>query len=158
MTRHADSDAQWACAILKILSNPQRFRILRYLDHGEASVGELESALNLKQPNLSHELRKLREHQVVSTRRESKVVFYSIADGQTRKLIQNIINLCDNRSDSPTQARPSTSNTYKRIGFGLPQNPSSEKRTNLFSPSKTKEPIHPSSNGECGHFSVAVRR
>jgi len=78
------------CALLKVLSNPQRFRILALLQDGECSVGDIETALNIKQPNLSHELRKLRDCGVVSTRKQSKVVFYSLADPQTRAFIGNI--------------------------------------------------------------------
>ncbi len=78
------------CVLLKVLGNPQRFRILTLLQSGECSVGEIEAALNIKQPNLSHELRKLRECGVVSTRKQSKVVFYALADPQTRALIGNI--------------------------------------------------------------------
>ena len=78
------------CALLKVLGNPQRFRILALLQHGECSVGDIEATLNIKQPNLSHELRKLRECGVVSTRKQSKVVFYALADPQTRAFVGNI--------------------------------------------------------------------
>ncbi|MGB5705409.1 MAG: metalloregulator ArsR/SmtB family transcription factor [Arenicellales bacterium] len=78
------------CESLKALSNPHRLRIMLSLQDGEASVGDLETGLQLKQPNLSHELRKLRDRGMVKTRRESKVVFYSIADQSTANLIQNI--------------------------------------------------------------------
>lgn len=60
------------------------------LQDGEASVGDLELGLKIKQPNLSHELRKLRDKGMVTTRRQSKVVFYSIADQDTAGLIRDI--------------------------------------------------------------------
>ncbi|MGI9317328.1 MAG: metalloregulator ArsR/SmtB family transcription factor [bacterium] len=79
------------CESLKTLSNPHRLRILLSLLSGEASVGDLESELNLKQPNLSHELRKLRDKGMVKTRRQSKVIFYSIADQNTANLIEDVL-------------------------------------------------------------------
>ena len=78
------------CESLKTLSNPHRLRILLSLLDGEASVGDLESGLNLKQPNLSHELRKLRDKGMVKTRRQSKVIFYSIANQDTANLIEDV--------------------------------------------------------------------
>lgn len=81
------------CESLKILSNPHRLKIMISLQDGEASVGDLEIGLKIKQPNLSHELRKLRDKGMVKTRRQSKVVFYSIADQDTAGLIRDISTL-----------------------------------------------------------------
>ena len=47
---------------------------------GEFSVGEIESMLSIKQPTLSQELRNLRDSGLVTTRRESKVIFYSVTE------------------------------------------------------------------------------
>ena len=92
------------CALLKMLANPQRFRILSFLENREASVGEIETELKIKQPNLSHELRKLRDCGVVATRRQSKVVFYSLADAGTRALVENI-NILAQQAATKSNAR-----------------------------------------------------
>jgi DNA-binding transcriptional ArsR family regulator len=67
-----------AATMLKALSHPERLKICCALRDTELSVGEIESQLNIDQPRLSRELAKLRELDLVSTRRESKMVFYTV--------------------------------------------------------------------------------
>ena len=93
------------CTSLKTLSNPHRLRIMLSLLTGEASVGDLELGLKIKQPNLSHELKKLRDTGMVKTRRESKVIFYSIADQKTESLIGDISTLFLNNENPDRKFR-----------------------------------------------------
>lgn len=88
------------CESLKTLSNPHRLKIMMSLLGGEASVGDIELGLKIKQPNLSHELRKLRDKGMVKTRRQSKVVFYSIADQGTAGLMRDISSLFSDEQTS----------------------------------------------------------
>lgn len=74
-------------ATLKALSHPARLKICCRLRHGEMSVGDMETTLDIRQPNLSRELAKLRAEGIVDTRRESKVVFYHLADGRMERII-----------------------------------------------------------------------
>ena len=69
-----------ATSLLKALSHPARLMICCQLRGKEMSVGDIETTLGIKQPNLSRELAKLREEGLVETRRESKVIFYRLAD------------------------------------------------------------------------------
>ena len=79
------------CTALKILSNPQRLKILMLLSQGECSVSGIEEITGIKQPTLSHELRKLREGGVVLTRKQSKVVFYSMESGMVSILLNKLM-------------------------------------------------------------------
>lgn len=72
--------AEEATALLKALSHPARLMICCQIRHNELSVGDIETTLGIKQPRLSRELSKLREEGLVETRRESKVIFYRLAD------------------------------------------------------------------------------
>lgn len=72
------SAAAQACALLKVLGNPDRLMLLCQLTQGEYAVGELESLLGIAQPTLSQQLGVLREERLVSTRREGKQIFYRI--------------------------------------------------------------------------------
>jgi DNA-binding transcriptional ArsR family regulator len=74
------SNAGQAVATLKLLANEDRLLLLCQLSQGESSVGELEELLGIRQPTLSQQLGVLRSEQVVSTRRQGKNIFYSIAD------------------------------------------------------------------------------
>ncbi len=87
-------DMENFCGLLKLVSNPNRLRILVFLRHGEYAVGEIETGVGLKQPNLSHELRKLRDYGLVSTRRQSKVIFYSLSGSTTMQLVDGLAALC----------------------------------------------------------------
>lgn len=66
--------------VFKVMGHELRLRLLRALwQGGETSVGELESLTGIGQPGLSQQLGVLRKAGLVSTRRESKLVFYSLA-------------------------------------------------------------------------------
>ncbi|BCG04655.1 transcriptional regulator (plasmid) [Paraburkholderia sp. PGU19] len=71
-----------ACALLKVLANPDRLLLMCQLSQGEMSVGELEEQLGIRQPTLSQQLGVLRENDLVATRREGKNIFYSVASPQ----------------------------------------------------------------------------
>ena len=70
--------ATQACALLKVLGNPDRLMLLCQLTRGEYCVSDLETLLGIGQPTLSQQLGVLREERLVSTRREGKQIFYRI--------------------------------------------------------------------------------
>lgn len=69
-----------AVAALKLLANEDRLLLLCQLSQGEMCVSELEAQLDIHQPTLSQQLGVLRSEAVVSTRRQGKNIFYSVAD------------------------------------------------------------------------------
>ena len=83
-----EENAGEASRFLKSVANENRLLILCHLIDGEKSVGELEAALDLRQPNLSRQLARLRQDGLVSARRASKRVYYSIAAPRTREMIE----------------------------------------------------------------------
>ncbi|MEO7337084.1 MAG: metalloregulator ArsR/SmtB family transcription factor [Caldimonas sp.] len=80
-------DAAQAVAALKVLANEDRLLLLCQLSQAEMSVGELEEALDIRQPTLSQQLGVLRNEGVVETRREGKRIFYSVADRDLLELL-----------------------------------------------------------------------
>jgi len=81
-----DKAAQ-AADLLKNLANEKRLVILCELLNGERSVGELEKTVGLSQSALSQHLAKLRHNNLVKTRRESQVIFYSVSDPNVARLL-----------------------------------------------------------------------
>lgn len=77
-----------ACNLLKVLSNPDRLLLLCQMTQGEFAVGELETMTGIRQPTLSQQLTVLREEEMVSTRREGKQIFYSIASQEALAVLQ----------------------------------------------------------------------
>ena len=80
-------NAEKAAAYLKALAHKGRLMILCYLSSGEKSVGELEGLLGTRQAAVSQMLARLREEEFVSTRREGKTVYYSLADDSIEEVI-----------------------------------------------------------------------
>ena len=80
--------ASRACALLKVLGNPDRLMLLCQLTQGEFCVSELETLLGIAQPTLSQQLGVLREEQLVSTRREGKQIYYRIDSGEAQAVMQ----------------------------------------------------------------------
>ncbi len=75
-------------AFLKTLANQHRLLILCQLVEGEKSVGELEGLLGLRQPTLSQQLARLRADGVVKTRRQAKMIYYSLASDETQRVLE----------------------------------------------------------------------
>lgn len=64
----------------RMLGEPQRLRILRALEHGRRTVGEIVELLQGNQPNISKHLLALHAAGLVARRREGNSIYYSIAD------------------------------------------------------------------------------
>lgn len=80
-------NAKRASDFLKALAHESRLMILCILAEGEKSVSELEDILNLRQPTVSQQLARLRADGLVSTRRDGKAVYYSLASQEARIVI-----------------------------------------------------------------------
>ena len=99
---------------LKAIAHPLRFAILRSLSNGEASVGEIEQAAGIAQPTLSQQLSVLRGAGLVTTRRQSKQVFYSLVGDRLEECASAIAKLAPaldlhGNPGSPTSAHQSRS-------------------------------------------------
>ena len=81
------ASASHTCSMLKTLANPDRLLLLCQISQGERCVGDLEEALDIHQPTLSQQLGVLRNEGVVSTRREGKSIFYSVADSDLLEIL-----------------------------------------------------------------------
>lgn len=91
-----------AAESLKLLANEQRLMVLCRLSQGECSVGELVELTELSQSSVSQHLARLREGDMVTTRRDGTTIYYRLADARVQALIDA---LCD--SFGP---RPATTN------------------------------------------------
>lgn len=71
-------DLEASAELLHALAHGVRLALLRALTDAEHSVGEIEQITGIVQPGLSQQLGVLRKADLVTTRREAKLVFYSI--------------------------------------------------------------------------------
>lgn len=79
--------APQAVELLRQLANANRLLILCHLAEKERSVGQLEADLGIKQPALSQQLADLRQYGLVKTRRQSRSIYYSIADNRAQEVM-----------------------------------------------------------------------
>nr|WP_245547449.1 metalloregulator ArsR/SmtB family transcription factor [Halobacteroides halobius] len=67
-------------ATFKVLSDPTRIRIINVLANKELCVCDICELLDMSQSAISHQLRKLRDMNLVKYRKEGRVVHYSLDD------------------------------------------------------------------------------
>lgn len=79
--------AAQAESFLKALANRHRLMVLCELHKGERSVTSLQEAIGLSQSSLSQHLARLREDALVTTRRESQTIYYSLANENVSRFI-----------------------------------------------------------------------
>ena len=73
--------------IFKILGDSTRVKILFALSQKELCVCDLSALLGMTHSAISHQLRLLRNSNLVKFRKEGKIVYYSLADSHVIKLI-----------------------------------------------------------------------
>ena len=69
----------------KILGDSTRIKILFALSQKELCVCDLSVLLKMTQSAISHQLRLLRNFNLVKFRKKGKIVYYSLSDEQDRK-------------------------------------------------------------------------
>jgi DNA-binding transcriptional ArsR family regulator len=79
--------ARKASDLMKALSHESRLLILCLLSEGEKSVSELEDIMSMPQAAVSQQLARLRFDRLVQTRRDGRVIYYSIAGDEVTSLV-----------------------------------------------------------------------
>lgn len=82
-----------ACGLLRVLANPDRLLLLCQMTQGEFCVSELEEITGIRQPTLSQQLTVLRDENMVTTRREGKQIFYTIASKEAMAVLRVLYEL-----------------------------------------------------------------
>src|SRR5579859_1719492 len=87
---HSDSAARLS-ALFAVLSDPTRLQVVYALLHaptGELCVCDLASGLGRDDTTISHQLRVLRNQQVVAMRKFGRIVYYRLVDEHIRLLLE----------------------------------------------------------------------
>lgn len=83
-----DEDTLYDLAdFFKIFADSTRIKILYVLMCSEMCVCDLAQILSMTQSAISHQLRTLKQMDLVRNRREGKTVFYSLADGHIKTIL-----------------------------------------------------------------------
>lgn len=79
--------AQNLADLFKVFGDSTRIRILYALSAQELCVCDIASVLNMSQSAISHQLRVLKQSQLVNFRRDGKTVYYSLADSHVSTIL-----------------------------------------------------------------------
>jgi len=85
-----EANADQAVALLKAMANTHRLMILCSLSEVELSVSALNDIVPVAQSALSQHLAWLRREGLVSTRRQSQTIYYSLASDEVRAVIATL--------------------------------------------------------------------
>ena len=87
----AGSDVEKICKIFHLLADPSRLKILLALMNGDMCVYHLTEVCDSSVSAVSHQLRVLRDNNIVRGKRIGKNVEYSIADHHVREIVNMAI-------------------------------------------------------------------
>lgn len=93
MKNHLEkNDFENIAKFLKIISEPNRLKIIYFLNQGEKCVCEIWQTLNLPQNLTSHHLKTLKDFGLIKSRQEGrKIIYYS-----DKEIVQKYISLLNN--------------------------------------------------------------
>ena len=74
--------------LFKGFADASRVRILYTLTAGEKCVTDIAQQVELSQSAVSHQLRLLKQMQLIKFRREGKNILYSLADDHVKTILQ----------------------------------------------------------------------
>lgn len=72
----------------KVLGDSTRAKIMWALDEHELCVCDLAALLNMTKSAISHQLRALRDANLVINRRDGKNIYYALADDHVRQIFE----------------------------------------------------------------------
>lgn len=77
--------------LFKIFGDSTRIRILYDLFFEEKSVTEISKDLDMSQSAISHQLKYLKDNNLVKAKRAGKSVFYSLADDHVKIIVETAL-------------------------------------------------------------------
>ncbi len=84
--------------LFKVFGDTTRIKILWALDEAEMCVCDIAVLLKMTQSAISHQLRLLKQADLVKSRREGKIVYYSLEDEHVRQIFdQGLIHISEEK-------------------------------------------------------------
>ena len=93
---HENENLYRLAELFKIFGDSTRIRILDVLKKQELCVQEIADELSMTQSAISHQLRILKQADLIRSRREGKAIFYSLADDHVAAIMdQGLEHVCE---------------------------------------------------------------
>jgi len=73
--------------LFRVFGDPTRIKILFILQQGELCVCDIADAIQMTQPAISYQLKTLKQAKLVKSRREGKMIVYSLDDDHVQTII-----------------------------------------------------------------------
>ena len=84
-----DTEVLYALSdFFKVMSDSTRMRIMAALDNEEMCVCDLSEVLGMTKSAISHQLKVLKDAQLVKFRRDGKNVFYTLKDDHVKTILE----------------------------------------------------------------------
>lgn len=74
--------------LFKVFGDSTRIRILYLLLDGDKNVSEISEGLSMNQSAVSHQLKTLRQSDLVRVKRDGKAMVYSLADDHVESILK----------------------------------------------------------------------
>ena len=75
---------------LKVLAHPVRLQVIELLKSGEQNVGAIAKRLGVPQPSLSQHLMLLKEADILKSKQQGTVIYYSIEDAEIFQVLRPV--------------------------------------------------------------------
>lgn len=95
VTKNLMENTEAAAELLSLIGNEKRLAILSHLLEGEVTVGVLADKVSLSQSALSQHLAKLRGSDLVETRRDRQMIYYSCNSEPVRQMLRTLDQIFD---------------------------------------------------------------
>jgi len=83
-----DKDIEQAAFALKAMSHPLRLKILCAVGEKELAVQDIVASVGTTQSNVSQHLAKLKDKNILASRRDANRIYYYVKDDRTLQLIE----------------------------------------------------------------------
>lgn len=94
----AEEDYIKISELFKVFADNTRVKILWVLDECELCVCDVATLLNMTKSAVSHQLKVLKESNLVKSRREGKVIYYSLADDHVKDIFEKVVEHINERA------------------------------------------------------------
>ena len=84
----SDNDYAQLAMLFKLFGDPTRVKILHALEQNEMCVCDLAVLLGVTKSAVSHQLKALKLSNLVKSRREAQIIFYSLADDHVKEIME----------------------------------------------------------------------
>ena len=88
MNMPSDEELYDIAELFKVFGDSTRIKILYALSKSEMCVCDIGEILNVSQSAVSHQLRMLKQMQLVKFRREGKSIYYSLSDEHIKLILE----------------------------------------------------------------------